>query len=508
MALSGGSREILEAARKRLSAANSQAAAASTNLESVKQMIANMLQSAQSMSDAADKEVKDAQTALDEAEKKYEVIDVDGDYLNPTDNGGSSKRRKVSLSPQSQSNNDANSTARNNNNTTISTGQTNTDISTSSNNASATHLSNSNNVSLSTSSIAARSTSMSNTNGSLLNNNTSISFPKAAEQITVKDCGVYDINGTYTRVGDILGAPVYTKGGKESGTLNCFAILRSRSAVGEQAKWYIGNWGAQSDGNISFNFWYVSYDNKNCMFPPENGWYSVTGQLGIRAPTCRLLLPDVHIMVEGCGNVEVNGTYSRNFQNTNDREYSKRGKWNGQVVNFSIYQKYYMTSPNYKWYIGRSETPTSSGTNSNFALFRSAENNDMFPPNNGWKVIGTKRGGLYPGPTFRAVDIKQVTVEGCGLSKFDGSYIRADGQNGDAPQYVKYEQHDGKAETFFIVRIDKAKAWYIGIPGDESGGAYSVHVDRWDDHPNIPPKNGWTVAVGKGKHPAPKLTWH
>ena len=346
---------------------------------------------------------------------------------------------------------------------------------------------------------------MSNTNGSLSNNNTSISFPKAAEQITVKDCGVYDINGTYIRVGDILGAPVYTKGGKESGTLDCFAILRSRSAVGEQAKWYIGSWGENAPvgsltGDIPFNFWYVSYDNKNCMFPPENGWYSVTGQLGIRAPTCRLLLRDVHIMVEGCGNVEVNGAYSRNFQNTNTREYIKRGKWNGQVVNFSIYQKYYMTSPNYKWYIGRSETPTSSGTNSNFALFRSAENNDMFPPNNGWKVIGTKRGGLYPGSTFRAVEIKQVTVEGCGLSKFNGLYKR----RGETHWYVKYGC-DENPETHGIVRL--GKAWRIGIPGDKSGGAYSVDVDRWDDHPNIPPKNGWTVVVGKGKHPAPKLTW-
>ena len=80
MALSEGGREVLEAARKRLATAKTQATAANTNLESIKQMLVN----AQSMSDAADKEVKDAQTALEEAEKKYEVISIDQEPESPT----------------------------------------------------------------------------------------------------------------------------------------------------------------------------------------------------------------------------------------------------------------------------------------------------------------------------------------------------------------------------------------------------------------------------------------
>jgi len=80
-------------------------------------------------------------------------------------------------------------------------------------------------------------------------------------------------------------------------------------------------------------------------------------------------------------------------------------------------------------------------------MFRSSESNDLFPPANGWEVIGSKPGGIYPGPTFRPSEIEQVTVEGCGLSKFNGSYKRANGQSGDAPQYVKHGQCDGKAET-------------------------------------------------------------
>ena len=105
MALSEGGREVLEAARKRLTAANSQTAAAK-----------QMLDHAQSMYEAAEKERKDAKAALNEAEKKYEVIDIDDEPETPTVEG-SNKRRKVSLSPQA--NNDLqrdsnNSTARNN----------------------------------------------------------------------------------------------------------------------------------------------------------------------------------------------------------------------------------------------------------------------------------------------------------------------------------------------------------------------------------------------------------
>ena len=66
----------------------------------------------------------------------------------------------------------------------------------------------------------------------------------------------------------------------------------------------------------------------------------------------------------------------------------------------------------------------SSSTLINQAIFRSREINDLFPPNDGWKVIGTKRGGLTPVPTFRAVEVKQVRVEGCGLSKLSGKMVR------------------------------------------------------------------------------------
>lgn len=93
---SEGSREI-EGARNRLAAANSQATAASTNLESIKQLLVH----AQSMFDVAEKERKEAKAGLSAAEKRWEVIDIDGDddIETPKKGSSSNKRRKVSPAP-------------------------------------------------------------------------------------------------------------------------------------------------------------------------------------------------------------------------------------------------------------------------------------------------------------------------------------------------------------------------------------------------------------------------
>ena len=82
MSSTNGSREVLEAARKRLASAKSQRSVASNNLKMQQQMLDN----AKSMSEAADKEYTEARKALEDAEKKYEVIDIDND------NKGSRKR--------------------------------------------------------------------------------------------------------------------------------------------------------------------------------------------------------------------------------------------------------------------------------------------------------------------------------------------------------------------------------------------------------------------------------
>ena len=85
---SSGSRELLEAARKRLASAKSQVSAATKNMKAV-------MASAQTMCDAADKEYKEANAALEEAEKKYEVIDIDADDLGNSGQEGINKRKKT-----------------------------------------------------------------------------------------------------------------------------------------------------------------------------------------------------------------------------------------------------------------------------------------------------------------------------------------------------------------------------------------------------------------------------
>jgi len=221
MALSEGGRDALEAARKRLATAKSQATAA-------KQMLVH----AQSMSDTADKEVKDAQTALNEAEKKYEVIDIDDEPETPTAEG-SNKRRKVSVSPQANNNN--------NNILTLPSfgirrspdgrarGQSVGELdiigtSTARNNTIPTY------VAMPTSIAAASSSNTSTIN---LNNNASTSN---GDQILFAVPGDPEVSGVYKQENGSLyaGAPVFTK---QVGS-NTFAIYRVPS---NQKYWYIGH---------------------------------------------------------------------------------------------------------------------------------------------------------------------------------------------------------------------------------------------------------------------------
>ena len=95
----------IEAARKRLAAAKTQASAAAANLTSVKEIIAKMLDSAQALCDTANDEVKEAEKFLAETEKRLEVIDIDQETDSSPTKEGNKKRKAVSLSPQPNSNN-------------------------------------------------------------------------------------------------------------------------------------------------------------------------------------------------------------------------------------------------------------------------------------------------------------------------------------------------------------------------------------------------------------------
>jgi len=262
--LEGGGREVLEVARKRLTAANLQATAA-------KQMLA----SAQSMYDAAEKERKDAQSSLDEAEKKYEVINIDDDVDDQPMNSieGSNKRRKVSLSPQ----------ANNSRNNTIP-------------------------------SIAFTSSSSNTTNNLSNNSNNS-----GSDRVLVSGCGYPGVNGTYKQENGSLyeGAPLFTK---QMGP-NTLAIYRVPS---NQKYWYIGQWNINTNSEASPSFrLYKSnlYTRESKLIPPENGWVSCGASTSQRVPKCKFLSHAAassaaatavnELVVSGCGVSMANGTYKR-----------------------------------------------------------------------------------------------------------------------------------------------------------------------------------------------------
>jgi len=70
-----------EGARKRLAAAKTQLSFASQNIKNTLAQQKIMMESLKASLDAAVKEVEEAQTALTNAEKKWEVIDVDQETI-------------------------------------------------------------------------------------------------------------------------------------------------------------------------------------------------------------------------------------------------------------------------------------------------------------------------------------------------------------------------------------------------------------------------------------------
>ena len=114
---SDGGRHEIEAAKQRLSAA-----------EKLSSLTKAAYDAAKAAHEASTKEVKDAQDMLDKVEKRWEIIDIDNEPdLSSVQNEGNSKKRKVSLSPQSigASSNSSSSQTTNDNAVSIATLTTN-----------------------------------------------------------------------------------------------------------------------------------------------------------------------------------------------------------------------------------------------------------------------------------------------------------------------------------------------------------------------------------------------
>ena len=534
---SEGSREI-EAARKRLAAAKTQSSIASTNMTSAKSMLEiakKNLENVELQVQGADKEVKEAQKMLADAEKRWEVIDIDQQEPEPTViNEGSKKRRKVSLSPLHQAINNTSAADR---------------ASVSIASASQTNY---------TAAVTNNSTrrAMNNTGEAQSASATTLS-PNSFDQIDVEGCGTSRVNGRYSRQVDVMheGASVYIKRGVMD-----YAIYRGISLSDPTERWHIALW---IKGRPSLSFY---KSPNNVERPPEKGWIKSHG-MG-PAPTCRLVNTDVsiatsataggssvesssnsssgatafslsnngpsndevQIVVEECGDPEINGIYDRETAQDGSPAYTMKGTWKGQQVTFAIFQEP-STSDNRKcmWYIGRSKDTDGDYTNKNLTLFKTSceVRNEIIPPegyDGFWTVAGRTRGGVYPAPKCRvrnntANNVEQITIEGCGVVDVNGIYTRKAKQSDNAPEYTKKGMWKGSPGVFDIRRGEEyGSSWYIGFAADDDCDNPiwrdpiqcfpTFYTAPSGENAWMPPKDEWEVGRRHdGVQPAPKLTW-
>ena len=230
------------------------------------------------------------------------------------------------------------------------------------------------------------------------------------------------------------------------------------------------------------------------------------------------------IIVEECGNEEVNGIYNR-VLNNGGAPYTKKGVWKGQAVTFAIYRDSSNDENPAKWYIGRSQTVDSDYTKRNMTLFKCSRScSDLMkaiPPEGfGWSVAGRTHGGIGR-PKCRALnnssnDVEEITVEGCGVAEVNGVYKRKGPKNDKAPVYTKRGVWKGYQGTFEICNSETyGSTWVIAFDGGGYDREMEYDRDRFfyeacnDQDPWMPPNDGWYVNTRymDGVQPMPRLKW-
>lgn len=447
-----GRREI-EAARQRL-----------TNAKSHEKFISKSLQSAKVVEDAARKAREDIQTQaisskkeleyaqkfLAEAEKRWEVIDVDANEEGTaTQNEGSNKKRKVSLSPQGNSNNNESLNQTTNGN--ASNSQSQGDV---------FHDCLDHNNGTATGSSSATSSS----NNRLFNVN----------QIVVEGCGTSFTNGTYNRIADMYnGAPVYIK--ENSTTM---AIFRHFFSVPNRNAWSIGQWSINStySGSPGVIFYRDANDNSSqSISPPENDWEPVGGIYPL--PTCRLVTNNDQsnqsnnsqvstafagrsnasspnnvdqIVVEGCGKPEFNGIYKKEVGQLHNCApiYMKRS------TDITSKDTAIFRETSTSWGIGRWWNVGQGIPGLVYYTSPNNANNLLIPSENNWEIFH----GVNPVPTCRfqsstaaATAASQQTpipndidVVGAAIQSINGTYKRDEDEDRNGhPTYYKLGTLDG-----------------------------------------------------------------
>jgi len=278
----------IEAARKRFAAANSQASAAFTNLESMKQMLIN----AQSMYNSAEKERKDAHSMLAEVEKRWDQY-YDS---NPTTEGSSNKKRKVSFSPQANNNTIIGSVT---NSGTSALATRSIPKNSRTEKVQVVHIPNRKSTSIPTGQSAVSSNDTAATRRPANNNyvradrSTNTSNSKNVNRIIVEGCGVPEVNGTYRKVVRQVAQSKYSirweKKLVRGSVVTPFEILNA--TLGGKMKWCIARqdqWDPNTRTYCLASRYESDYDDTNCMVPPESGWrVTVNSTAQYPAPTMR-----------------------------------------------------------------------------------------------------------------------------------------------------------------------------------------------------------------------------
>ena len=229
---------------------------------------------------------------------------------------------------------------------------------------------------------------------------------------------------------------------------------------------------------------------------------TATSQIG--GNTTKRVEDETVIMVESCGNIELNGIYKRVYPVSycGVPVYTKRGIWNGKEVTFAILREGLLP---YWWYITYFLTrDVTSGrgfiTSLDRAIFKSQSSDTMIPPENGWAVIGNKRGGINPGPTCKAMVEVDVVIEGC-VSDVNGTYTLET----QPAMYIKRGQgHDSKTD-YVIHRICSSSSpfWCISKrKGDITKGTMHMYRSPKNADCMIPPKDGWESLYGNDPPPS------
>lgn len=286
--MSSEGRYEIEAAKHRLAAAKTQVSSAETNMACAREMLLDAQKSmdaAKAMMEAAKtrmsratknsdtaklqlenskEEVTAAQTCLAEAEKRWEVIDIDGQPDSPNPEERSSKRRKVSLSPTERSS------------TQSASDRTGAAVGTAA-----------------AGNINGRRTlerRPQNNDGGAINNSLGLDGRRVSSvatrghdsrvtKIEVQGCGISGANGTYTRLAARYhSAPVFARRGKWNGGDEEFRIMRLK--FGQDLCWCIIVLGSED----SFFLYRARISLRTAQLPSENhdDWFVLDESDGSR----------------------------------------------------------------------------------------------------------------------------------------------------------------------------------------------------------------------------------